>query len=338
MNDAPGTGIHGSHLRTHGKRLGVWNVTGARPHIDICIASFKRPHRLRTLLESLVAQDTHGRFSTRIIVVDNDANRSAEDVVATFRAQGVDIVYDVEPQQNISLARNRSFAHASGDFIATIDDDEYANREWLATLCGTLTHCAADVVFGPSVAVFESDARDYIKRCGAFRLPNPPTGSTERYVCHTGNVLLRRAVIAAIPGPFDPALGLTGCEDTALFEHLRRQGHTLVWCREAVVFASVPRERATLRWIAERAFRSGNMCHPALHTGPFGPGLPKRTELAYAGKDIVRHVGGIVWYLSAALSNRDYLTHATKRLRRIAYMLGLCAYHLNFHYEAYRER
>jgi hypothetical protein len=44
----------------------------------------KRPHLLKKLLLSLVAQETGGEFSWTIIAADNDAQRSAEPVVCEF--------------------------------------------------------------------------------------------------------------------------------------------------------------------------------------------------------------------------------------------------------------
>ncbi len=77
-----------------------------RPQIDICIATHKRPQLLTTLLGSLLAQETRGQFSFRIVVIGNDARRTAEAIVRRLGAQVVDIVYDVEPQRSVTLARN----------------------------------------------------------------------------------------------------------------------------------------------------------------------------------------------------------------------------------------
>ena len=44
------------------------------------------------------------------------------------------ISYDVEPEQNIALARNRAIGNASGEYVALIDDDEFPDKQWLLTL------------------------------------------------------------------------------------------------------------------------------------------------------------------------------------------------------------
>ena len=310
-------------------------VNSDRPQIDVCIATFRRPELLTTLLGSLLEQETRGQFTFRIVVVDNDAQRSAETVVRRMGTPAVEIVYDVEPQQNISLARNRGCARATGEFIATIDDDEYADREWLLQLLNALTHYEADVVFGPTSPIFDAGTPEYITRCRTFALPNPPTGSTENFVEHTGNALVRRAVMADTP--FDPRLGLTGGEDTAFFQGLRRQNRKLVWCREARAFTRVPPERATLLWVAKRAFRNGNGCRRTRQRGPWGADVSRGMELFYASRRIAALSCTAPLFLLAGMFSGEKMLSAVERVRTLAYMLGLCAYHFNFHYQAYRR-
>ncbi len=104
-------------------------------HIDVCICTFKRPKCLKKLLDGLQEQRTKGLFTFSVAVVDNDAGQSARPTVEESRPQaGFPIQYEVEPEQNISLARNRAVSCATGDFLAFIDDDEYPGRDWLATL------------------------------------------------------------------------------------------------------------------------------------------------------------------------------------------------------------
>ena len=84
-----------------------------------------------------MSQQTQGLFSYSLIVFDNDACRSPEPVVKEFLGMGPELVYEVEPVQNLSLARNRCLTHATGDYVAIIDDDEYADSRWLLSLYTT---------------------------------------------------------------------------------------------------------------------------------------------------------------------------------------------------------
>src|SRR5690348_4535548 len=98
----------------------------ARPHISVCICTYKRERFLKRLLRELDAQETEGEFTYSIVLADNDVSESGRAVAAEFRQTStIPITYCVEPEQNIALARNRAVANATGDYIAFIDDDEY---------------------------------------------------------------------------------------------------------------------------------------------------------------------------------------------------------------------
>ena len=106
-------------------------------HISVCICTFKRPALLNRLLQALEEQETDALFTFSIVVADNDEARSAEAAVAEFAANTtIAVKYCVQPQQNISLTRNKAIENATGDYIAFIDDDEFPIKRWLVTLFG----------------------------------------------------------------------------------------------------------------------------------------------------------------------------------------------------------
>lgn len=316
-------------------------MSSIKPIIDICIATYKRPDLLKKLLLSLITQETKGEFRFNIIVVDNDAQRSAETTVREFETDGQRIIYDVEPEQNVSLARNRSLSHAAGDYIATIDDDEYADSQWLLNLYKTMISYEADVIHGPVSSIFDKKTPNYIIKSGVFTRPNPPTG-TENYICRSGNSLFRRRLIEHTATPFDPSFGRTGGEDTNFFENLRKQGYKMVWCREAQVFEFVSLERANLVWILKRNFRIGNTWYPMFGKGPYSTNLSKEREIFYICKDLLILGCTVPFYILGGIFNlqrrRDYFTlKAVNRLESIAFYMGIIAYFLGFRYEEYSK-
>ena len=106
------------------------------PHISVCVCTYKRPELLQQLLNELACQETQGRFTVDVVVVDNDAAESARSVVEHWVSTDsrLAVAYCVEPQQNIALARNAAIKRATGDFIAFFDDDQVPIRQWLLTL------------------------------------------------------------------------------------------------------------------------------------------------------------------------------------------------------------
>src|SRR5471032_2377376 len=165
----------------------------AEKHICICVCSFKRPHLLKTTLENLRDLTTAGLFEYSIVVADNDRAESARATVAEFaRTTALSVVYCVEPEQNISLARNKALAFARGDFIAWIDDDEFPQPDWLLSFFRALQKYPADGVLGPVKPVFENPPPGWITRGRFFDKPRRATGLKLRWdQTSTANVLVR---------------------------------------------------------------------------------------------------------------------------------------------------
>ncbi len=232
---------------------------------SVCVATFRRPDGLRQLLESLAAQDLPAEVELEIVVVDNDGDDAvAPRICEEFRQDHPDIkvLVDVEPVQNIALARNRGVALASGDVLAFVDDDETADPHWIARLIETQDRYDAECVFGRVTASFPAGTPDWVAELDLFNRPSPPTGSPARYT-QTSNCLVRADAMAAHDrageGPFDPAFGRTGGEDTDLFERMRAAGASLVAAYEAEVTELVPAERTTVGFLLRRAFRQGSL-------------------------------------------------------------------------------
>jgi succinoglycan biosynthesis protein ExoM len=306
--------------------------------IDVCIATYKRPELLEKLLRSLLAQETGGEFTFTIIVADNDGQRSAEPVVRKVNAGGGNIIYAVEPEQNISLARNKSLSLATGDYIAIVDDDEYADSLWLLQMHRAITSHDADVVIGRGVPVFHADTPDSVRKSGAFHLPDPTTGSTENYVFSTNNSLFRRALVQHTAVPFDPAFGRTGGGDSAFFETLRKQGHKIVWCREALVFEVIPPTKTTWRWILHREFRIGNVHYRIHDRGVVDPRFPQAVKILVLCKRAAQLCFPVPLYLVTGLVQARHTVEALQRLRSCAFHAGLIAYFIGFRYDEYRGR
>jgi succinoglycan biosynthesis protein ExoM len=309
---------------------------GPLPTVDVCVASYKRPELLANLLQALIAQETDGELRFRIIVADNDAARSAEPVVRSFRGRGVDLLYGVEPEQSISLARNKSLSLATADLIATTDDDLLPDRRWLVTLYRALRAYGADVVHGPVLPEFLPGTPAYIRECPVFNRPDPPTGATSGYVYTTASSLFRRALVAHLDAPFDPRFGRTGGEDSAFFNALEKRSARMVWCHEARVIGPIPAARANLRWLIKRRFRYGNT-QPINGAKPIAGG-----EVRAAGRDVVKLLVAVPCRLLAGLFVRRQHDEGMKGLQRIllyvAFLLGVLAHHANVRYEEYRPR
>lgn len=306
--------------------------------IDVCIATYKRPQQLRKLLQSLAEQVTGGQFRMVMIVIDNDADGSAAEIAEAFQSGHLSLVYAVEPRQNIALARNKAFSLATGDFIATIDDDEYADPYWLLNLYQTMRDCNADVVMGPVARIFPPATPDYIRQHPLFNFPNPPTGSTGNFVLSTRSCLIRRAFIQDMAAPFHPDFGLTGGEDSVFFEHLKQRDSKLVWCREAKASEFISAKNAVYWGVLKRFFRNGHTTYLMLDKKLVSPGHPSMRQMRQnCFQMLVTNFAQIAALLGKSF-HRSFRAASLNYMSHISFALGFLSSRLNLRYEIYKRK
>lgn len=224
--------------------------------ISVCICTFKRNLGLQKLLDVLFRQITDG-FAYEVIVVDNDKDRGAEAIIGPImeRVEGR-LIYDVEPQQNIALARNRSVSLATGNYIAFIDDDEQPAENWLFELLHAIKKYNADAVFGPVMPVYPSNTPEWIIKGGFFERPEHEDG-TFLDTGRTGNALVKKDWLDKYEKPFNDVYGLTGGEDSDFFSRIKDEGARFCWAAKAVVREEIEDARLNRKWLLSRAFRGG---------------------------------------------------------------------------------
>jgi succinoglycan biosynthesis protein ExoM len=296
--------------------------------VDICIATYRRPALLAALLTALAQQDRRG-MAVRLIVIDNDRHGTAAEAARAGAASaGLPLLYQIEPQQNIALARNRALRLSQAEYIIFIDDDETPAPGWLAALLTCCAQSDADLVFGPVDSVLPADAPAWAHAC--FYKPPVATGAALRYG-GAGNVLIRRSVLDQ-PAPwFDPGYGLTGGEDLDWFYRLHLAGKRLVWCAEASASEPVPPARLQLRWVRRRAFRGGQTYYRVVVRR-----RPWRSRWLWFGGKALQLLAGLALAPLLRYANYPAFVQLTLRLAGSAGQLSRSL--LPYDYEEYHAR
>jgi succinoglycan biosynthesis protein ExoM len=257
--------MNGTPAEARDDRMKIDNGPRDMTHIAICICTFKRPGMLRRLLTSLAELETGGSFRLSITVVDNDREGSAGEAVAEFRAgHPLPVHYAIEPQQNISLARNRALRSIAADFYACIDDDEFPDKRWLLELHRTLVGSQAAGALGPIKFVYDVAPPGWLIKGKIQERKAFPTGTVLRDAkyCRTGNVLFSREFLAAQEVLFDPGYGRTGGEDVDFFRRMICAGYRFVWSDEAIVYEVTPPLRQKRSYYLRRALLRGVVQSP----------------------------------------------------------------------------
>jgi len=295
--------------------------------VAICVPTFRRPQGLRKLLQSLaeISVEGLGNVRPRLVVVDNDVDGSAGSVVAEWHGRWP-LDYVVEPRRGEPYARNLAVDRASdAELIAFIDDDEWADSEWLAELVKTQRESCADIVLGPVIPRFAVPPSSWLERGGYFGpLQFPP--NSRLHFAYGGNVLVRASVFQDLR--FSERYVKLGGVDTHLFMRAHLAGRTIVWSPGARVFESIPPERMRLGWLVRREFRRGNtlsLCLLELEASPWR--LLKRCV-----HGSLRAGLGAAYILLAVVRGRVAFARG---LREAAFGVGLLAGLLKYEYQEY---
>lgn len=302
--------------------------------VAVCVATYRRPGLLADLLASLGRLELRRHpAEVRVVVVDNDAAESARGVVDAARAGlpfGVE--YAVEPERNISLARNRAVAMAlawGAEWAAFVDDDEVVRPRWLDELLEVQARSGADAVAGAVVPRFPAGAPAWAERSGVYARLHRRSGEPVAFLA-THNALVSARLLRRDGGPFDPAFGISGGGDSHFFLRCAREGARMVGAAAAVAEETVLPERLRAGWVLRRAFRTGNGAVFAERALP--------PESRRVGQRVVKGIGRMavsaVALPVAALLGR---AAATRALWGVCYGAGCASALFGYRYHEYRD-
>ena len=282
-----------------------------KKHICVCVCTYKRPQLIKRLLVKLQNQSVDGLFTFSVVVVDNDLNLSAKLTVNEVKEKSIiSIDYHSEPEQNISLARNKAIENSTGDFIAFIDDDEFPTPGWLVNLFNAYHKYEADAVLGPVKPHFDAPTPRWLIKSKLCERKSYKSGTILNWKqTRTGNVLLDRDIFKNKNNRFEPEFGRTGGGDNRFFRQISEQGRIIVWCNEAIVYETVVPKRWKKLFYIKKFLRIGGL------TGK----LKKKREPLY----IIRFISAFFFYMLLLPFSPLFGQHLFMRfLLKIVYYFG----------------
>ncbi|WP_257255473.1 glycosyltransferase family 2 protein [Endozoicomonas sp. SESOKO3] len=236
--------------------------------MDVCaaICTFRRP-AVRKTLESLGQQRVPEGVKLSVRVADNDLEPAMKSQILAIAAEaGLNLTYIHAPYRNISIARNACLDNLDSDYLIFIDDDEELAEGWLVAMLSKAEKTAAQVVFGPVLAIYPENCPEWMERCD-FHTTKPQYEEGVIQTGYTGNTLLDMRSEIINGERFNLSLGQTGGEDTEFFTRLFRNGAKLVYEENAIAYEEVPAHRAKLRWLIKRRYCAGQSYGHRLITG-----------------------------------------------------------------------
>lgn len=266
-----------------------------QPQISALICTYNRCHLLAETIASLTAQSLDpARYE--IVVVDNASTDGTAAVVAEcqrrFASHDIRLIHEESP--GLSHARNAGFRAARGRYVAYLDDDALAVKDWLAAGVETFETGAAKpiAVVGPVFPRYPEGKPDWFNdRFERFDLGREPIYLNEQQSFMGGNSMFERAALERLGG-FDPQLGMTGKrlwlgEEVDLLLRMRKQfgADCVVYYNPRVaILHAVGRQKLTAGYILRRRFLNGQ-CRYLMESQRGGPMRVRRgiASLAWIG-------------------------------------------------------
>ncbi len=215
------------------------STPGAPLTASVAIVTYERPTFVARCIEHLLAQT---RAPVEIIVVDSS---TSDETGRLVHERFPTVTYEVCPAGRgaTATARNISYQMATGDVLAFIDDDAFAEPDWLEKLLPHFEDPAVGGVGGRQIRKQPGELLEGLDAIGLLRNDGTLTGNFAADPGRTVNVdhllganmAFRRSIIESLGGIRDGYAGTCIREETDLCLRVAHAGYRLTYTPDAVV-------------------------------------------------------------------------------------------------------
>jgi len=233
--------------------------------ISAIICTYNRSTILKGAIESLTKQ-TADKEIFEIIIVDNRSTDDTKKIVDQFE-EIQNLRYIFEPNQGLSHARNRGYQEAKGEYIAYIDDDARAGKEWINRIHWIIQNVEPLplIIGGPIYPFYLSEKPDwFLDEYEIHSWGDEACFLKQNEYFYGSNMIFLKKVLEEFNG-FDTEHGVRGeqlnlGEETVLFDKIwKKSGKEKIfyYSPDLIVYHLVPPERMNIRYILKRRFMVG---------------------------------------------------------------------------------
>lgn len=218
-----------------------------KPLLSIVICTYNRPNFLQSCLESIELQLD---ITAEIIVVDNFGDIKIHEMVKFFQNKEINMQYIFEIKKGLSIARNRGYMEAKGDWVLYLDDDIIAFQNLLERVKEIIQLNIFDCVGGMYYARYKKGKPKWVSEdYGTNKLFSTALSECPYYIPHGCVVLYRRAFLMKLNG-FSNQFGMKGkkigyAEETELQYRMANAGGKIGFDPEMKVDHFIHEDRLT---------------------------------------------------------------------------------------------
>jgi GT2 family glycosyltransferase len=209
------------------------------PTVSVAVITYERPEFVARCLDRLLAQT---RPPSEIVVIDSSPGRRTEQLIGG-RYPTVAYLRSDAGAGAMATARNLGYRSTRGEVLAFIDDDAFAEPEWLERLLPPYGDPTVGAVGGRQVRGQPGEITEGVDDIGRLRADGNLSGNFTAdpgqivEVDHLlgANMSFRRSVLDQIGGIRDGYAGTCVREETDLCLRVARAGYRLLYTPDAVV-------------------------------------------------------------------------------------------------------
>lgn len=178
------------------------------PSLSIIICTYNRAELLRKCLDSIVEQSFR-TFTYEVIVVDSSPNDDTRILVKEYSNRLPSLRYIFEEKEGHSVARNRGYSEAGGDYLIYLDDDATLPVNYIENVVQVITEHSPDIFGGPVYPIYISPRPWWFTDALAIRKSEKQSGLSRYGGISGGNFIIRKSLLKNL-GLFDPDYGFKG--------------------------------------------------------------------------------------------------------------------------------
>lgn len=235
------------------------------PEISVAVCTYNRTDVLPKCLESLANQSAEKELF-EVLIIDNNSTDNTKQITSDFCEKSLNFKYIFEEKQGLSQARNRAIDEAKGTYLAYIDDDAIADKEWVEKIIFVIQNYKNIAAFGGKILPwYNTEKPKWFKEEFGLRswgdehlqlsLQNYPFGLSG------SNMIFKKDILAKYNG-FSAEYGMTGNkiafgEESLLFNKMLRNNENVQYFPDLFVYHLVSEKSFSLKNTFKRSVQNG---------------------------------------------------------------------------------
>jgi len=200
--------VIGRYEKKRGKIDMAIKTVDRKIEISVVVCTYNRAGLLPDCLTALQNQTLDDDLY-EIIIINNNSTDNTDQVARDFINKINNFRLINEKRQGLSNARNSGVKRAKGDYLAFIDDDSIADKDWLKNAMTIAKEKKPDIFGGPVYPMYNVEKPAWFKDQYVIRGYMGETGWLEKGFIIGTNIFFKKGLIEQYGG-FDPELGMKG--------------------------------------------------------------------------------------------------------------------------------